>query len=429
MDTDSIIQIIAIIILLVMSAFFSSAETAYMTVNKIKIRSLVGKGNKRAAIVDKIINNSSKMLSTILIGNNIVNLSASTILTTLVIHLFGNYATGIATGIMTILVLIFGEISPKNAATVHADKIALAYAPVINLLMYLFTPIIFIVDKLSGGVLRLLKIDPNNNKKAITEEELRTFVEVSHEDGVIESDEKQIINNLFDFGDTQAKDVMIPRIDMTTAAVDSDYNQIISLFRDTQYTRLPIYEESADNIIGILNIKDIILSQSEETFCIKNIMREPFFTYEHKNVSELFKEMQRGSHSIAIVLDEYGSAAGMITTEDLLEEIVGEIRDEYDKDETEPFVKLADNVYRVSASYKLDDINDAIGTNLHSDENDSIGGYIIEQLDRFPKRGDRLKTGNIEFIIEHATKARIFLRRSPLYGLLLILFSSCHHCC
>ena len=404
MDTDSIIQIIAIIILLVMSAFFSSAETAYMTVNKIKIRSLVGKGNKRAAIVDKIINNSSKMLSTILIGNNIVNLSASTILTTLVIHLFGNYATGIATGIMTILVLIFGEISPKNAATVHADKIALAYAPVINLLMYLFTPIIFIVDKLSGGVLRLLKIDPNNNKKAITEEELRTFVEVSHEDGVIESDEKQIINNLFDFGDTQAKDVMIPRIDMTTAAVDSDYNQIISLFRDTQYTRLPIYEESADNIIGILNIKDIILSQSEETFCIKNIMREPFFTYEHKNVSELFKEMQRGSHSIAIVLDEYGSAAGMITTEDLLEEIVGEIRDEYD---TEPFVKLADNVYRVSASYKLDDINDAIGTNLHSDENDSIGGYIIEQLDRFPKRGDRLKTGNIEFIIEHATKARI----------------------
>ena len=403
MDTDSIIQIIAIIILLVMSAFFSSAETAYMTVNKIKIRSLVGKGNKRAAIVDKIINNSSKMLSTILIGNNIVNLSASTILTTLVIHLFGNYATGI----MTILVLIFGEISPKNAATVHADKIALAYAPVINLLMYLFTPIIFIVDKLSGGVLRLLKIDPNNNKKAITEEELRTFVEVSHEDGVIESDEKQIINNLFDFGDTQAKDVMIPRIDMTTAAVDSDYNQIISLFRDTQYTRLPIYEESADNIIGILNIKDIILSQSEETFCIKNIMREPFFTYEHKNVSELFKEMQRGSHSIAIVLDEYGSAAGMIKTEDLLEEIVGEIRDEYDKDETEPFVKLADNVYRVSASYKLDDINDAIGTNLHSDENDSIGGYIIEQLDRFPKRGDRLKTGNIEFIIEHATKARI----------------------
>ena len=255
MDTDSIIQIIAIIILLVMSAFFSSAETAYMTVNKIKIRSLVGKGNKRAAIVDKIINNSSKMLSTILIGNNIVNLSASTILTTLVIHLFGNYATGIATGIMTILVLIFGEISPKNAATVHADKIALAYAPVINLLMCLFTPIIFIVDKLSGGVLRLLKIDPNNNKKAITEEELRTFVEVSHEDGVIESDEKQIINNLFDFGDTQAKDVMIPRIDMTTAAVDSDYNQIISLFRDTQYTRLPIYEESADNIIGILTSK------------------------------------------------------------------------------------------------------------------------------------------------------------------------------
>lgn len=407
MDTDSIIQIICIILLLAMSAFFSSAETSFVTVNKIKIRSLIDKGNKRAVIVDKIINNSGKMLSTILIGNNIVNLSASAISTSLVIRLFGNYATGIATGIITVLVLIFGEISPKNAATVHAEKIALAYAPVINTLMVIFTPVIFIIDHLSGFVLKLLKVDPKNNKKTITEDELRTFVEVSHEDGVIESDEKQIINNLFDFGDTQAKDVMIPRIDMTIASIDSDYHQIINLFRETEYTRIPVYEDSADNIVGILNIKDFILVPAERTFNVKNIMREPYFTYEHKNVSDLFKEMQRSSHSVAIVLDEYGSAAGMITTEDLLEEIVGEIRDEYDKDETEPFIKLSENIYRVSASYKLEDINHAIGINLHSDDNDSIGGYVIEKLDRFPKRGDRLKTNNIEFIIEQTTKARI----------------------
>ena len=407
MDTDSIIQIICIILLLAMSAFFSSAETSFVTVNKIKIRSLIDKGNKRAVIVDKIINNSGKMLSTILIGNNIVNLSASAISTSLVIRLFGNYATGIATGIITVLVLIFGEISPKNAATVHAEKIALAYAPIINALMVIFTPVIFIIDHLSGFVLKLLKVDPKNNKKTITEDELRTFVEVSHEDGVIESDEKQIINNLFDFGDTQAKDVMIPRIDMTVASIDSVYHQIINLFRETEYTRIPVYEDSADNIVGILNIKDFILVPAERTFNVKNIMREPYFTYEHKNVSDLFKEMQRSSHSVAIVLDEYGSAAGMITTEDLLEEIVGEIRDEYDKDETEPFIKLSENIYRVSASYKLEDINHAIGINLHSDDNDSIGGYIIEKLDRFPKRGDRMKTDNIEFIIEQTTKARI----------------------
>lgn len=407
MDTDSIIQIICIILLLAMSAFFSSAETAFITINKIKIRSLVDKGNKRAVTVDKIINNSGKMLSTILIGNNIVNLSASAISTSLVIRLFGSYATGIATGIMTVLVLIFGEITPKNAATIHAEKIAMAYAPVINALMIIFTPVIFIIDRLSAVVFKILKIDPNNSKKAITEEELRTFVEVSHEDGVIESDEKQIINNVFDFGDTQAKDIMIPRIDMTLASIDSDFQHIISLFRKTQYSRIPVYEDNADNIVGILNIKDFILAPKEFTFNIKNIMREPYFTYEHKNVSDLFKEMQTGSHSIAIVLDEYGCAAGMITTEDLLEEIVGDIRDEYDKDETEPFTKLSENTYRVSASYKLEDINDAIGTKLHSDDNDSVGGYIIEKLDRFPKRGDRLKTDDIEFIIEHATKARI----------------------
>lgn len=407
MDTDSIIQFIFIIFLLVLSAFFSSAETAFTTVNKIKIRSLIDDGHKRAVSVAKIIDNSNKMLSAILIGNNIVNISASALVTSLTIHIWGNYATGIATGILTLIVLIFGEITPKTAATVYAEKIALMYAPVVLAIMFVLTPFIFIIDHLANVVLKLFKIDRTGGGRKITEDELRTFVKVSHEDGVIETNEKQIINNVFNFGDAQAKDVMIPKIDMTLADVNSDYQQIISLFRETQYTRIPIYEDNPDNVIGILNIKDLIITPHERLFNVRNILRKPFFTYEHKNTSELFREMQRESHSIAIVLDEYGSTVGMITTEDLLEEIVGDIRDEYDIDETEPFVKLTHNVYRIDGAYKLDDINEILNLKLESDDNDSIGGFIIEKLDRIPSHGDRLRFDNLEFIIERASSTRI----------------------
>lgn len=407
MDTDSIIQLISIVVLLLLSAFFSSAETSFTTVNKIKIRSLIDEGNKRAIIVSDIIDNSGKMLSAILIGNNIVNISASALATSFTINTFGSYATGITTGILTVLVLIFGEISPKTAATVHAEKLTLLYAPVIKLLMFVMTPVIIIIDFLANNILKLIHIDTKNNKKKITEAELRTFVKVSHEEGIIENNEKQIINNLFDFGDSKAKDVMIPKIDMTVADASFSYEEIINLFKETQYTRIPIYENDTDNIIGILNIKDIILSPADEGFDIKKLMREVFFTYEHKNTSDLFKEMQQSSNSMAIVLDEYGAAVGMITTEDLLEEIVGDIRDEYDIDEAEPFKQLTDNVYRVDASYKLDDINEAIGTNLTSDDNDSIGGYIIEKIDRFPSKGNHFVIDNIEFIIERASSTRI----------------------
>ena len=347
------------------------------------------------------------MLSAILIGNNVVNLSASTLTTSLVIKLWGNYATGIATGIITLLVLIFGEISPKTLATHYSEKIALAYAPVIASLMYILTPVIFIVDNLAGMFLKLFGVDSTSAKHSITEAELRTFVDVSHEDGVIEQDEKEIIKNLFDFGDSKAKDVMIPRIDMTLIDVEADYLDVINTYKETKYSRFPVYSETPDNVVGILYIKDLITAPTGQAFKLKNILRQPFFVYEQKNTSDLFKEMQKNSISIAIVIDEYGSSVGMITTEDLLEEIVGDIRDEYDQDEEEEFMQLAPDTYRIDASYKLDDINNEIGSNLQSDDNDSIGGYITEKLDRIPKAGERFAIDNFEFIIENATKARI----------------------
>ncbi len=407
MDSDSIIQLIAIVVLLLLSAFFSSAETSFITVNRIKLLSLVEEGNKRAALVIKIIDQPAKMLSAVLIGNNIVNISCSALATSFTISVWGNKATGIVTGVLTLLVLIFGEITPKNTANMYATRMAMAYAPVILVLMTVLTPVIFIVDRLAGFILWVLRIDNKKKKDIFTEDEIRTIVNVSQQEGVIESSEKKIINNLFDFGDSTAKDIMIPRIDMTFADAASSYDDIIALFKQTMYTRIPIYENSPDNVIGILNIKDLIVNPSDnETFNIRNIMRKPYFTFEQKNTSDLFKEMQLSSTSIAIVLSEYGTTAGMITTEDLLEEIVGEIRDEYDTDEKDALSKINDTTYRVDGSFKLDDLNDELGTNLESEDNDSVGGLIVEKLDRLPKAGDKITVGNVWMFVEKVASNR-----------------------
>ena len=409
MDTDSIIQLIAIVILLVLSAFFSSAETSFITVNRIKVLSLVEEGNKRAALVIKIIDQPAKMLSAVLIGNNIVNISCSALATSFTISVWGNKATGIVTGVLTLLVLIFGEITPKNTANMYATNMAMAYAPIIWVLMIVLTPVIFIVDHLAGFFLWLLRIDNNKKKDIFTEDEIRTIVNVSQQEGVIESNEKKIINNLFDFGDSTAKDVMIPRIDMTLADVSSSYDDIISLFRQTMYTRIPIYENTPDNVIGILNIKDLIVNPSDnETFNIRNIMRKPLFTFEQKNTSDLFKEMQLSSTSIAIVLSEYGTTSGMITTEDLLEEIVGEIHDEYDENEEDFIKQVGERDYIVEGSTNLDDLNDRLDLNLTSEEYDSVGGFIIEHLDRLPETGDGVTTEDgIHLVVEKLDKNRI----------------------
>ena len=409
MDTDSIIQLIAIVILLVLSAFFSSAETSFITVNRIKVLSLVEEGNKRAALVIKIIDQPAKMLSAVLIGNNIVNISCSALATSFTISVWGNKATGIVTGVLTLLVLIFGEITPKNTANMYATNMAMAYAPIIWVLMIVLTPVIFIVDHLAGFFLWLLRIDNNKKKDIFTEDEIRTIVNVSQQEGVIESNEKKIINNLFDFGDSTAKDVMIPRIDMTLADVSSSYDDIISLFRQTMYTRIPIYENTPDNVIGILNIKDLIVNPSDnDTFNIRNIIRKPFFTFEQKNTSDLFKEMQLSSTSIAIVLSEYGTTSGMITTEDLLEEIVGEIRDEYDTDEEDPIVKLSDREYLVLGSTNLEDLCEKLDLDFESDDYDTIGGYLIGLLDHLPEKNEIIITDDDVLLrVEQMDKNRI----------------------
>lgn len=391
MDTAGVIQVVILFILLLLSAFFSSAETALSTVNRVKIRTLIEEGNKRAAIVESILENYGKMISAVLIGNNIVNISASALATTLAIRI--NLAVGIATGALTLLILLFGEIFPKTLAKVYAQPLSLAYAPIVRSLMIILTPVIYIINFFSYSILKLLKIDPNA-KQTMTETELKTYVDVSHEDGVIESEEREIIYNIFDFSDAVAKDIMIPRIDMVTVDIRASYEDLLALFRESMYTRIPVYEEDKDNIIGQVNIKDLITVEDKENFSIRNILREAYYTYEFKKTADLMMELRQKMHNVAFVLNEYGACVGMITMEDLLEEIVGEIRDEYDAEEAEYIQEIEPHVYLVEGSMKLDDINDALGTRLDSEDYDSIGGIVIEILDRMPEEGDEVTTAD-----------------------------------
>ncbi len=408
MSSDDIFQLIVLAVLLFLSAFFSSAETSLTTFNRIRMLTLAEEGNKRAARALKITEDSGKMLSAILIGNNIVNLSASSIATTLALRLFGSVGAGVATGILTVLILIFGEISPKTFATLHAETLAMAYSGIIQMLMNVMTPVIFIINTMSNAFLRLLRIDPNKNKDSITEEELRTIVDVSHESGVIESEEHEMIHNVFDFSDALAKEIMTPRIDMTFVQIDSTYREILEIYREDHYTRIPVYQDTTDNVVGILNMKDLLLYEDTEHFAVQNILREPFFTYEKKNTAELFLEMQNKSINLAIVLDEYGITAGMVTMEDLLEEIVGEIHDEYDANEKDPLTRISDTEYLAAGHMNLDDLCGELGISLTSDDYDSIGGYFIGLCDHLPKEGEKITTEDgICLTVTSVTKNRI----------------------
>lgn len=409
MDSSDVTQLIILFVLLLLSAFFSSAETALTTVNRIRIRTLAEEGSKRADTVLAITDDSGKMLSAILIGNNIVNLSAAS-LTTSLAYSFGGSMVAIASGILTVLILLFGEITPKTMATIHAEKMALIYAPVISIFMKIMTPAIFIINGLSIGVLFLLRVDPNAKNNIMTENELRTIVDVSHEDGVIESDERQMINNVFDLGDARAKDVMVPRVHVTFADIDSTYEELIDIFREDKYTRLPVFKDTTDNVVGTINMKDLLLYDNTNGFHISDIMREAYFTYEYKSISELLVEMRQASFNIAIVLDEYGETAGLITLEDILEEIVGEIHDEYDENEEDFIQEIDEREYIVEGSTNLDDLNDRLELDLRSEEYDSLGGFIIERLDRLPEEGDRIDTEDgIHMIVERLDKNRIEL--------------------
>ncbi len=401
------ISIGVLLVLVLLSAFFSSAETALTTVNRLKIRSMVEAGNKRARRVDKLISKPGKMLSAILIGNNIVNISLSAIATALTIKIWGNFATGITTGVVTLVVLIFGEITPKTMATHKAEKMAMQYAGIILFLTVVLTPVIYVVEKISYLIIRLRGVNPNQ-QNTVTEDELLTMVDVSHEEGVIESEEHAMITNVVDFGDSFAKDVMVPRINLTCADVNCSYDELVEIFKKDKYTRMPVYDGTVDNIIGIVNLKDAFFYEGEkEDFDLRKLIREPYFTFEHKKTSELLRELKKAANPLAIVIDEYGATAGLVSIEDLVEEIVGEIRDEYDEDEEENIVCTGENTYEVLGTTNLNELEEGLGLTVDTEEYDSIAGHVIALLEHLPERGEEVTDGPFTFKVLKTDKNRI----------------------
>ncbi len=409
MDPTGAIQILSLLILLLLSGYFSSAETAYTAANELGLKEEAENGKKQAVIALKLLDNKSKLLSAILIFNNIVNLSASALTTTIAMKYLGSAYIALATGILTFILLIVGEITPKTIATVKSETIALKYASVLYLVVKLLTPVIFIVDKFSRAFLKLFNVDPDAAREAMTEYELRSIVAASHEDGVIETEERQMIDNVVDFGDSCAKDVMIPRVEMCSVSIESTFNELKEVFFDKKYTRIPVYDETPDNIVGVLNMKDLLFYQNYDGFNIRSIMREPNFTFEYKKTSDLLMEMRENTIPMIFVLDEYGATVGLVTLEDLLEEIVGEIRDEYDEDEDDLIKETGENEYLLDGTLKLDDINNALGTTLSSEEYDSIGGLIIEKLDHIPEVNEsvELKEEHIRLTVNQMDKTHI----------------------
>ena len=409
-DTDTLIRIIVLICLLVLSAFFSSAETALTAVSPIRIRNLLDQNpsDKRAAAVMRIIDDPSPMLGTILVANNAVNLSASAITASLA-YRFGGKHLALATGIITLLILVFGEITPKTIATIRTEKMALAYARPLIVLRTILTPLVFLINAISNGLLKLLGVSRDDAGK-LTQGDIQTIVDVGHEEGIIQSDEKDIITNVFELKDSAVKEVMVPRVHVSILDADISFEELLKIFREDKYTRYPVYEDTPDRIIGTINMKDLLLYHDGDTssFSVRNILREAHFVFEHKKIRELLAEMMEASVSIAIVVDEYGDWTGIITLEDVLEEIVGEIHDEYDEPSDDLIYQVAPNEYIAEGAISLDDFSDRLDTEIESEDYDSLGGYILEQLERIPDVGDAVPTENgIRLVVDSVDNNRI----------------------
>ncbi|MGL5692835.1 MAG: HlyC/CorC family transporter [Peptostreptococcaceae bacterium] len=407
-SSSNLIQIILLGVLLVGSGFFSASETALMSLSKIRIRYMKEEGVKGARLVGSLLEDSNNLLTSILVGNNVVNIAATSISTSLFMNLYGETGVPIATAVMTVLVLIFGEITPKTIAVNNTEKVALIVSKPIKFIITLLKPVVWIFNIITRVIFKILGVQDKGIQPYITEEELKTMVNVSHEEGVLEIEERQIINNVFQFGDMQAKEAMVQRLDIIAINAEDTYDDIMELFKHEKLSRLPVYDDSIDNIVGILNIKDVVFLEDEEieNFNIKDYLRDAFFTYEFKKITQLLEEMKKDRSQMAIVVDEYGATAGLITIEDLVEVIVGDIDDEYDEEDDEIQV-IKEDEYVVEGGTKITDVNEMIGTKLESEEFDSIGGFIIGHLGRIPEENEVIEVDHMRLCIESLDKNRI----------------------
>ena len=410
MDPNQIFMIFMFIVLVCLSALFSMSETAFMSISKIRVRTLVEDNHKKAKIVDNLLGNQDRLLSSILVGNNLVNIAASSLTTSFVISILGNEGTGVAitTGFVTLIILIFGEITPKSLATRNAETIAFGVCRFICFVTILFTPIVFLLNIISGLFIKLFGGDGVSGP-TMTEEDLKTIVKVSHEEGVLEDEEKEMIHNVFEFSETEIKEVMTPRIHVESIDDDITYEELMSIFKESQFSRMPVHSDSYDEVIGVLYIKDLfLLDIKPDDFDVKKIMRDTYVVYEFNHISDVFESMRRDHVSLAVVLDEYGVMSGIVTLEDIVEEIVGEIDDEYDEVE-QSIIDLGNGKYLIDGSLNIDEVNDECQTHFASEDFESIGGLVLGQCNGSPELNQVLKIDNVLLTVKEIDKNRIVL--------------------
>jgi len=402
-------EIVLLVVLLMGSAFFSASETALMSLSKIRIRHLIEKGVSKAVLLEKLLNQPSRLLGGILIGNNIVNIGAASLATSITYKILpGDMGVAIATGTMTILVLIFGEITPKSFAKMNAEKLSLIVARPIHILLLVLKPFVFIFGMISNVIIHIIGGKSAKNEPFITEAELKTMVGVSEEEGILESEEKNMIFNVFAFGDLQARHLMIQRVDVISVPETVSLEQLQALIRETQYSRIPVYRDNIDSIIGVLYIKDLLFVElNAETFKVADYMREPYYIFEKKSVVAVFEELKQNRTHMSVVVDEHGGTAGIITMEDLVERIVGNIEDEYDEVEQVQIEKIEENRFSVDGGTKVQEMSDTVGIPVESAEFDSVGGYVSGLFGRVPEMNESIADEFCRYTIMGVEKNRI----------------------
>lgn len=407
MESDSLYYILALVLLLIMSAYFSASETAFTSMNLIRIKSLAkDEGNKRAQRAYKLSKDFDRLLSAILIGNNIVNILSTSLATVIFVKWFGNLGVTVSTIVMTVLVVIFGEVSPKSMAKESPEKFAMFSAPILRFFIWLFTPIIFVLVNVKKLMSRLIRSE--SDKMTITENEILTFVEAAEQEGGINEQESELIRSAVEFGDTTAGEIATPRVDIAAIESTADKDEIIKAFIESGYSRLPVYEDSLDNIIGIIHQKDFFSHVFSGDVTLEKVMKKPVFVTKYMKLQDLMKLLQTTKEHIAVVADEYGGVAGIVTFEDVLEELVGEIWDEHD-DIVEDIIDLGDGSFRINANIGFDKLAEEFEfeDEREEDEFTSVSGWVMDELEKIPEENDSFEYNGYSVRVDKTDERRV----------------------
>ncbi len=399
MDSHSTTLILVLIILIICSAYFSATETAFSSMNRIRLKSLMNAGNKRAKLAYELSERYDELLSTILVGNNLVNIASTTISTLLFVKALGDTSgPTVSTIVMTLVVLVFGEVSPKSMAKENAESFAMISAPIIRVLMVVLKPVNFLFTQLKKGLSRLVRPAPD---RGVTDDELLTLVEEAEQDGGIDKSESAMLRNVIEFDDIQAIEIMTPRVDVEALPRDAGPDQAALTFRETGYSRLPVYDDTIDSIIGVIHEKDFFARLWVNERDLTSILKPAEFIPPSMKISDLLRLLQQKKQHMAVIVDEFGGTEGIVTLEDVIEELVGEIWDEHDDVEQEGILPIGEGFYRVYGSADTDDLFQVLHLDCETDAS-TVNGWLAERLDRIPQVGDSFQYENIHFLVTKA---------------------------